>query len=88
MPAMFMQASSFVCAPFGDRGTTMRLPVKITFERMSRVILRRLYGSSTGLLRIAAPPIAPGAHCGGYRLARAQVCRLFSPYGRPGRPTL
>lgn len=37
MPAIFMQASPFVCAPFGDRGATMRLPVKITFERVSRV---------------------------------------------------
>lgn len=33
-------------------------------ECTHRVFLRRLCGSSTGSLRFAAPPIAPGALCG------------------------
>lgn len=37
---------------------------------------------------LPSPPIATGAHYGGFRLVRAQVRRLFRPCGRPWRPTL
>lgn len=37
---------------------------------------------------LPSPPIATGAHYGGFRLARAQVRRLFRPCGRPWRPSL
>ena len=47
--------------------------------------LRLLYRLAT-LCRPNPAPRVPIA--GGYRLARAQVVRLFRPCGRPGRPTL
>ena len=59
----------------------------ICIGRASRVFLRRLYGSSSGSLRFAAPPIAPGALCG--RLtpcSGTRVVRLFRPAGDRGAP--